>query len=105
MQVGTLRLGILYWQKGGKAIKYRKPWHVEGGYIHLATRKNWLNFNSYLNEFSDFVTITSNKDKFANELKTQIENPRSETVMKDFAKRFDWKILSIQFYDYIRKIT
>ena len=63
------------------------------------------NFNSYLNEFSDFVTITSNKDKFANELKTQIENPRSETVMKDFAKRFDWKILSIQLYDYIRKIT
>ena len=63
------------------------------------------NFNSYLNEFSDFVTITSNKDKFANELKTQIENPRSETVMKDFAKRFDWKTLSIQFYDYIKKIT
>jgi hypothetical protein len=59
------------------------------------------NFNPHLNEFSDFVSITSKKDKFLNEINNQIKDPRSEEVLKEFAKRFDWNVISEQYYYYI----
>tara|TARA_B100001146_G_scaffold195535_1_gene183319 strand:- start:18542 stop:19672 length:1131 start_codon:yes stop_codon:yes gene_type:complete len=63
------------------------------------------NFNAYLSEFSDFVSITSEKDKFLNKIKNQIENPQSEKKLKEFAMSFDWGMISIEYYDYIKKIT
>ncbi|MAR35321.1 MAG: hypothetical protein CMG19_00660 [Candidatus Marinimicrobia bacterium] len=63
------------------------------------------NFNAYLSEFSDFVSITSEKDKFLNKIKNQIENPQSEEKLKEFAMSFDWGMISIEYYDYIKKIT
>ena len=63
------------------------------------------NFNAYLSEFSDYVSITSEKDKFLNEIKKQIENPQSGEKLKEFAMSFDWGIISIEYYDYIKKIT
>ena len=63
------------------------------------------NFNSYLSEFSDFVSITSEKGKFLNKIKNQIENPQSEEELKEFAMSFDWGMISIEYYDYIKKIT
>ena len=63
------------------------------------------NFNAYLSEFSDFVSITSEKDKFLNKIKNQIENPQSEKELKEFAMSFDWGMISIEYYDYIKKIT
>ena len=63
------------------------------------------NFNAYLSEFSDYVSITSEKDKFLNEIKKQIENPQSGEKLKEFAMSFDWGMISIEYYDYIKKIT
>jgi hypothetical protein len=63
------------------------------------------NFNPHLNEFSDFVSITSKKDKFLNEINNQIKDPRSEEVLKEFAKRFDWVKISSEYFDYIKKIS
>ena len=63
------------------------------------------NFNAYLSEFSDYVSITSEKDKFLNEIKKQIENPQSGEKLKEFAMSFDWSMISIEYYDYIKKIT
>jgi len=63
------------------------------------------NFNPHLNEFSDFVSITSKKDKFLDEINSQIINPRSEEILKEFAKRFDWGKISSEYYDYIKKTT
>ena len=63
------------------------------------------NFNAYLSEFSDYVSITSEKDKFLNEIKNQIENPQSGEKLKEFAMSFDWGMISIEYYDYIKKIT
>ena len=63
------------------------------------------NFNAYLSEFSDFVSITSEKDKFLNKIKNQIENPQSEKKLKEFAMNFDWGMISIEYYDYIKNIT
>ena len=63
------------------------------------------NFNAYLSEFSDYVSITSEKDKFLNEIKKQIENPQSGEKLKEFAMSFDWGMISIEYYDYFKKIT
>ena len=60
------------------------------------------NFNTYLSEFSDFVSIISDKNKFVKEINNQINNPRSSIVLKEFAKKFDWHIISSQFYDLIK---
>lgn len=63
------------------------------------------NFNPHLDEFSNFVSITSNKDKFLNEINNQILNPRSEEILKEFAKRFDWGTISSKYYNYVKKIN
>ena len=60
------------------------------------------NFNTSLNEFSDFVSITSDKKEFVNEINNQINNPRSPKSLKKFAKKFDWSIISSEFYELIK---
>ena len=61
------------------------------------------NFNAYLSEFSDFVSITSEKDKFINEIKNQIKNPRSSDELRNFAKNHDWSNISAKYYDLIKR--
>ena len=61
------------------------------------------NFNTYLSEFSDFVSITSEKDKFINEIKNQIKNPRSSDELRNFAKNHDWSNISAKYYDLIKR--
>ena len=60
------------------------------------------NFNNSLNEFSDFVSIISDKKEFVNEINNQINNPRSPKSLKVFAKKFDWNIISSEFYELIK---
>ena len=60
------------------------------------------NFNSYLDEFSNFVSITSNKDKFIKEINNQIKNPRPSILLREFGKKFDWRMISAQYYNLIK---
>jgi len=59
------------------------------------------NFNSYLSEFSDFVSIISDKDKFVNEIENQINDPRSPNKLRNFAKNYDWTNISNDYYNFI----
>ena len=62
------------------------------------------NFNSTLHEFSEYVSVTSNKDEFIDAIKSQVVKPRKPTTLINFARSYDWGAISKQYYDYISNL-
>ena len=62
------------------------------------------NFNPSLSEFSEYVSISSDTDKFIVEIVNQVNKPRSSDFMKELAKNYDWRILSTTYYEFINSI-
>ena len=73
---------------------------------YAAAGKNCVltNFNPSLSEFSEYVSIASDTDKFIFEIVNQVNKPRSSDFMKKLAKNYDWRILSTIYYDCINSI-
>lgn len=55
-------------------------------------------FNPYLKEFSNYVSITSNSDAFIKEIVKLIQNPIDANFIKKLAINYDWKKISKDFY-------
>ena len=62
------------------------------------------NFNPTLSEFSEYVSVTSDKNEFIDAIKNQIIDPRKPTTLKNFARRYDWNAISKQYHDYISNL-
>ena len=62
------------------------------------------NFNPTLSEFSEYVSVTSDKNEFMTAIKNQIIDPRKPTTLINFAKGYDWNTISTQYYDYISNL-
>jgi|GEM_PF-2032228 len=60
-------------------------------------------FNPYLKEFSEFVSITSNSDEFINGIVNQVKEPSSPEYMRNFSRGYDWKKISNDYYEMVKK--
>ena len=60
-------------------------------------------FNPYLKEFSEFVSITSNSDEFINGIVNQVKEPSPPEYMRNFSKGYDWKKISNDYYEMVKK--
>jgi len=59
------------------------------------------NFNESLNEFKEFVHISESPEDFIQKIVEGIRNPQDPTALKQFARNYDWKNISIEYRKFL----